>query len=184
MGPIAFLQPWILAGLLALPLIWLLLRLRPPAPRRVAFPPLALLLRLVAPEETPARTPWWLLLLRLAIAALVLLALAGPVLDPAPVIGGRGPVLLVVDDGWAAAPNWQRRVGLARGLLEQAERDSRPVVVLKTAPDGRSTPLEPQPARRCWRGSPAGSPIPGPSTMRRRWRASKHRPSAKPGPSG
>ncbi len=147
LGPIAFLQPWILAGLLALPLIWLLLRLSPPAPRRVAFPPLALLLRLVAPEETPARTPWWLLLLRLTIAALILLALAGPVLNPAPVIGGRGPVLLVVDDGWAAAPHWQRRLDLARGLLEQAERDSRPVVVLKTAPDGRAAPLEPQPAR-------------------------------------
>ncbi len=152
LGPIAFLQPWILAGLLALPLIWLLLRLSPPAPRRVAFPPLALLLRLVAPEETPARTPWWLLLLRLAIAALILLALAGPVLDPAPVIGGRGPVLLVVDDGWAAAPNWQRRVDLARGLLEQAERDSRPVVVLKTAPDGRTAPLELQPARQVLEG--------------------------------
>jgi hypothetical protein len=162
LGPIAFLQPWILAGLLALPLIWLLLRLRPPAPRRVAFPPLALLLRLVAPEETPARTPWWLLLLRLAIAALVLLALAGPVLDPAPVIGGRGPVLLVVDDGWAAAPNWQRRVGLARGLLEQAERDSRPVVVLKTAPDGRSTPLEPQPARQVLEGLAGWQPHPWP----------------------
>ena len=76
LGPIAFLQPWILAGLLALPLIWLLLRLSPPAPRRVAFPPLALLLRLVAPEETPARTPWWLLLLRLD--DLLALAISSP----------------------------------------------------------------------------------------------------------
>ncbi len=152
LGPIAFLQPWILAGLLALPLIWLLLRLSPPAPRRVAFPPLALLLRLIAPEETPARTPWWLLLLRLAIAALILLALAGPVLDPAPELGGRGPVLLVVDDGWAAAPAWQRRIDLARGLLEQAERDSRPVIVLKTAPDGRDAPLGPEPAREVLEG--------------------------------
>ncbi len=147
LGPLAFLQPWILAGLLALPLIWLLLRLSPPAPRRVAFPPLAILLRLVTPEETPARTPWWLLLLRLAIAALILLALAGPVLNPAPVIGGTGPLLLVVDDGWAAAPGWQRRIDLARGLLEQAERDNRPVVVLKTAPDGLDAPLEQRPAR-------------------------------------
>ena len=30
-------------------------------------------------QETPARTPWWLLLLRLIVAALVILAMAGPV---------------------------------------------------------------------------------------------------------
>ncbi len=154
LGPLAFLQPWLLAGLLALPAIWLLLRLTPPTPRRVAFPPLALLLRLVAPEETPARSPWWLLLLRLAIAALIIVALAGPILNPAPELGGRGPVLLVVDNGWAAAPNWQRRIDAARERLEQAERDNRPVIVLPTAPDGRDAQLEPRPAREVLEGLP------------------------------
>ncbi len=162
LGPLAFVQPWLLLGLLALPAIWLLLRLTPPAPRQVSFPPLALLLRLVAPEETPARTPWWLLLLRLAIAALIILALAGPVLNPAPQLGGQGPVLLVVDDGWAAAPNWQRRIDAARELLEQAERDSRPVIVLRTAPDGREAPLEPRPAREILEGLPGWQAQPWP----------------------
>ena len=143
LGPLAFLQPWLLLGLLALPAIWLLLRLTPPAPRHVPFPPLALLLKLVAPEETPARTPWWLLLLRLVIAGLIIIGLAGPVLNPAPELGGRGPLLLVVDDGWAAAPNWQSRIDVAGEVLEQAERDNRPVVVLRTAPDGRDAAHEP-----------------------------------------
>jgi len=147
LGPLAFLQPWLLLGLLALPAIWLLLRLTPPAPRQMAFPPLALLSKLVAPEETPARTPWWLLLLRLAVAALIIIGLAGPVLNPAPELGGRGPLLLVVDDGWAAAPAWQQRVAVAAGLLEQAERDNRPVIVLRTAPDGRDEALQPRPPR-------------------------------------
>ena len=154
LGPLAFLQPWLLLGLLALPAIWLLLRLTPPAPRQVSFPPLALLLKLVAPEETPARTPWWLLLLRLVIAGLIIIGLAGPVLNPAPELGGRGPLLLVVDDGWAAAPNWQRRVEVAAELLEQAERDNRAVIVLNTAPDGRSGALEPRPAREVLEGLP------------------------------
>ncbi len=161
-GPLAFLQPWLLFGLLALPAIWLLLRLTPPAPRRVGFPPLALLLKLVAPEETPARTPWWLLLLRLAIAALIITALAGPVLNPAPELGGRGPLLLVVDDGWAAAPNWQRRLDAAAELLEQAERDNRPVIVVKTAPDGRDSALEPRPAREVLEGLPGWQARPWP----------------------
>jgi hypothetical protein len=162
LGPLAFLQPWILLGLLALPAIWLLLRLTPPAPRQVGFPPLALLLRLVAPEETPARTPWWLLLLRLAIAALIIIGLAAPVLNPAPQLGGQGPVLLVVDDGWAAAPNWQRRLDAAAELLEQAERDQRPVIVLRTAPDGRDAALEPRPAREVLEGLPGWQARPWP----------------------
>ena len=35
-------MPWILAALIALPAIWWLLRVTPPAPRRVVFPPLRL----------------------------------------------------------------------------------------------------------------------------------------------
>lgn len=162
LGPIAFLQPWLLLGLLALPAIWLLLRLTPPTPRRVGFPPLALLLKLVAPEETPARTPWWLLLLRLAIAALIIIGLAGPVLNPAPELGGRGPLLLVVDNGWAAAPTWQRRVDVARRLIEQAERDGRPVIVLETAPDRRPPAVEPRPAREVLESLPGWQARPWP----------------------
>src|SRR5689334_17751588 len=99
LGLLGFTQPWLLAALLSLPAIWLLLRVTPPAPRRVSFPPLMLLKGLVSPERTPARTPWWLLLLRLAIAALLILALAGPLLNPAPRLGGDGPLLMVVDNG-------------------------------------------------------------------------------------
>src|SRR3712207_1961578 len=96
-GPIAFAAPWLLVALPALPLLWWLLRVTPPAPRRQSFPPIALLRDLRPPEETPARTPWWLLLLRLAAAALVIVGLARPVLGPGPAAGGSGPLLIVVD---------------------------------------------------------------------------------------
>ncbi|WP_245985914.1 BatA domain-containing protein [Azospirillum thermophilum] len=78
LGPIAFATPWILVALGALPVLWWLLRVTPPAPKIVQFPAIRLLRDLTATEETPARTPWWLLLLRLIVAALVILALAGP----------------------------------------------------------------------------------------------------------
>ena len=58
-----------------------------------------LLLGLSPPQETPARTPWWLLALRLAAAALVILGLAQPLLNPAATLTGSGPLLLIVDDG-------------------------------------------------------------------------------------
>ena len=43
---IGFTAPWLLLGLLALPLLWILLRAVPPAPIRRSFPGVALLLGL------------------------------------------------------------------------------------------------------------------------------------------
>ena len=98
-----FVAPWVLSGLLALPLLWWLLRVTPPAPRSEIFPAVRFLLGLNATEETPARTPWWLMALRLLAAGLVIVALARPVLDAGAALAGKGPVLLVVDNGWASA---------------------------------------------------------------------------------
>lgn len=133
LGPLAFAAPWLLAGLIALPAIWLVIRLIPPAPKRQIFPALRLLLGLEASEETASRTPWWLILLRLALAALVILGLAQPLLNPAGNLAGSGPVLLVLDDGWATAPGWQDRRDILFAALEQAEREGRPAALLTTA---------------------------------------------------
>src|SRR3984885_10189959 len=131
-----FAAPWVLLALPALPLLWWLLRVTPPAPRRGPFPAIRLLMGLHAREETPARTPWWLLLLRMVAATLVILALARPVLDAGSTLAGSGPVLLVVDNGWASAGDWPRRMQAANTLLDRAERAGREVALLATAPDG------------------------------------------------
>src|ERR1700679_1053463 len=109
MSELTFAAPWVLLALIALPAIWFLLRVTPPAPKRVVFPPLRLLLGLAAPQETPARTPWWLLLLRLFVAALIIVALAGPTIGEAPKSALRGPLVLFVDNGWTAAHAWPAR---------------------------------------------------------------------------
>lgn len=133
LGPLAFASPWILAGLIALPAIWLLIRITPPAPRSVAFPAIRLLYGLQSPEETPDRTPWWLLLLRLLFAALVVLALAKPLIGARQELVGSGPVLIVIDNGWAAAPGWPDRKAAALDLVERAERAGRAVAIFPTA---------------------------------------------------
>lgn len=141
LGPLAFGAPWLLAALAALPAIWWLLRLTPPPARRVAFPAMAFLIGLGKPPEEARRTPWWLVLLRMAIAALVILALAEPILNP-PRASERGQgLLLVLDDGWRSAPDWERaqRVGLA--LIDDTTRRGEPVTLLFTA--RRSAPLAP-----------------------------------------
>jgi hypothetical protein len=130
-----FAFPWVLAALAGLPLLWWLLRVTPPAPRTETFPALRFLLNLRATEETPSRTPWWLLALRLSAAALVIVALAHPVLDAGTALPGDGPVLLAIDNGWASAPGWPKRVAAAGNVLDRAERAGRKVALLATAAD-------------------------------------------------
>src|SRR5690242_11014141 len=134
LGALGFASPWLLLGLAGLPVLWWLLRVTPPAPRRLRFPAIRLLLDLVPREETPARTPLWLILLRMALAALVILGLAQPLLNPSAGLQGRGPLVLVVDNGWAAGRNWAARQRAMTELIDRAEREDRRVVVLDTAP--------------------------------------------------
>ena len=135
-----FAAPWVLLALVALPALWWLLRVTPPAPRVQDFPAIRLLLGLRAREETAARTPWWLLLLRTVAAGLLIVGLAGPVLDAAGVLPGSGPLVLVIDDGWASAPDWGVRMAAANTALDRAERDHRPAALLTTARSSQDAP--------------------------------------------
>ena len=148
LGSLAFASPWILVALAALPVIWWLLRVTPPAPRRIPFPAIRLLLGLTPREETPARTPWWLILLRTVLAALVILALAHPLLNPQKLLAGSGPVALVIDDGWPTARDWSQRQAAALDLLAEAEREDRQVVLVTTAPLASDQPFPPLAAIR------------------------------------
>jgi hypothetical protein len=134
LGSLAFASPWLLLGLAALPILWWLLRVTPPAPKRVRFPALRLLLGLQPREETPAKTPLWLILLRMVLAALIILALAHPLLNPTAQLGGKGPLVLAIDNGWSAARHWDERRNTLDDLIAGAEREGRNVVLLPTAP--------------------------------------------------
>src|SRR3982074_313285 len=126
--PLGFAQPLGLLGLLSLPVLCGLLRLIPPQPRRVAFPPTRLLFDITPKEETPQRTPWWLTLLRLTLAALVIIAAAGPLWNP-PVAtsSAHAPLALLIDDGFPAAGTWDARMRTAEDLIARAEADNRGV---------------------------------------------------------
>jgi hypothetical protein len=143
LGPVAFAAPWLLLGLAVLPVLWWLLRVTPPAPRRVRFPALNLLLGLAPREETPARTPLWLILLRMALIALIILALAHPLLNPSAQLVGNGPLMLAVDDGWTAARHWDEHRATLDRLVDQAEREGRLVVLVGTAPSPGETAAPP-----------------------------------------
>ncbi|MDH2327475.1 DUF4159 domain-containing protein [Cereibacter sp. SYSU M97828] len=136
-GPLGFTAPLLLLGLIALPVLWLLLRAVPPAPIRRRFPGVALLLGLKDDDAETDKTPWWLLALRMLAVAAAIFAFAGPVLNPAQQRAGTGPLLVVLDASWADARDWPRRIERARALLDEAEREGRAVAVIRAtdAPD-------------------------------------------------
>ena len=143
---LSFTAPWMLAGLAALPVIWLLLRLTPPRPMTVPFPPASLLLSLRGREKTPIRSPWWLTLLRMTVAAAIIVALAGPVIKPPSEATAKlaEPLVVVVDNGWASASRWARRQAFAAQLASLAEDSGQSLYLIPTAgPEAPLSPLTP-----------------------------------------
>ncbi|SEM97960.1 N-terminal double-transmembrane domain-containing protein [Loktanella fryxellensis] len=130
LGPLAFMAPALLLGLIALPVLWILLRAVPPAPVRRRFPGVALLLGLTDAESQSDRTPWWLLLLRLAAVAAVIIGFAGPVLNPQAARPGTGPLLIIADGTWADARDWEARIDRIDALLIEAARTDRSTAVV------------------------------------------------------
>ncbi|WP_372990944.1 DUF4159 domain-containing protein [Sulfitobacter sp.] len=128
LGGIGFSAPWLLLGLLALPILWLILRAVPPAPIRRRFPGVALLLGLKDSETVSDRTPWWLLLLRMLAVAAIIIGLAGPILNPEEQqADGSGPLLIVLDGSWAGATRWTQQAQVIDAQLTRAARANRTV---------------------------------------------------------
>jgi hypothetical protein len=136
--PLSFAEPLLLLGLLSLPVLWWLLRVMPPRPRRIEFPPTRLLFDIAPREETPSRTPWWLTALRLLAATLVILAAAGPVWNPQSGLAGKStPLVILLDDGWSSASSWDIRIKAADELITNADGDRRGIALVPLSEPAR-----------------------------------------------
>lgn len=135
LGALTFLTPLALTALLAIPVLWWLLRVMPPQPKNIKFPAYFLIKDLKTDIKTASKTPWWLLLLRSLIAALFIIALADPVLKMSEGLpGSGGSVLVVVDNGWSAATGWKERQVKIKEFIPRIKRSGRSVIFMPTAP--------------------------------------------------
>jgi hypothetical protein len=135
--PLSFAAPAALAALVLLVALYIFLRVTPPRPREILFPPLRLLFGLDPRDQTPHQTPWPLLLLRIAVCAAIILAMAGPIWNAVTLPGGgKGPLLVLMDDGWAAAPSWDRRIAVARDRLTAAAAQGRLAALVSISQGG------------------------------------------------
>lgn len=127
---LTFMQPLLLSGLLTLPLLWWVLRITPPAPKTVFFPATRFLTGLISDQNTPSASPWWILLLRLLICALIIIALARPVTNPAKPLDVSSDVRIFIDNDWASAQVWDLQINAAKDIIAQADRSGRSVYIL------------------------------------------------------
>ncbi|HEY4203681.1 MAG TPA: DUF4159 domain-containing protein [Xanthobacteraceae bacterium] len=142
--PLSFAEPLLLTGLIALPVLWWMLRVMPPRPRRIDFPPTRLLFDIAPKEETPSRTPWWLTALRLLAAALVIIAAAGPTWNPQTGTSRSStPLVILLDDGWSSASSWDARLKAADELIASADSDRRGVAIVPLSEPTRDITLAP-----------------------------------------
>lgn len=135
-GPFILGAPLALVALIALPLIWWILRATPPAPKQAELPSLRLLEGLLEGEETPARTPWWIWLIRTLAVIAAIFGLTQPIYAPGAkqaVDAPSGPVLIVIDNGWASAQRWSELINAAEATLDTGDRDGAAHLLL-TAP--------------------------------------------------
>ena len=133
LGAITFTYPALLWALLGLPALYWLLRITPPRPQEVSFPPFQLLLGLRDQHKQAHHTPWWLLLLRLALAALIILAATGPQRpENLALADNQNSRLIILDDTWVAAHNWQERLSSVQAILADAKRQQAQVSLALT----------------------------------------------------
>jgi Domain of unknown function (DUF4159)/Aerotolerance regulator N-terminal len=130
LGTFSFVAPLALLALIGLPLIWLVVRAIPPRPKETLFPPSEILRTLPKTEETPAKAPPWLALLRALAVLLVVLGVSGPTLNAAKTSDTR-PLLIIIDNGWTAAPIWTQLVDEAANAARSSDNQVR---VVYTAP--------------------------------------------------
>ena len=84
------------------------------------------------------------------MAALIILAVSHPLYAPGRVgMLTNTPLLVVVDDSWAAARDWDKRREIMAEIFGGAASAGAPVTLATTTPQLRPQSLEPQAAGRC-----------------------------------
>ena len=139
---LSLIYPSALWAFLVIPGLWFILKMYPPSPKNIYFPPIQFLKNLLKQDETSSTTPIWLLIYRILIVSLIIFAFANPIYNPASILSKSGPLVLIMDDSWPASINWEKRKNEIIEYIDQAERKNIPVVFITTAKKGENIDSE------------------------------------------
>ncbi len=133
LSSLTFGNPLALWGLLSLPGIWLLLKIYPPVPQNIFFPAIRFLKNLDNKQETASKSPLWLLIFRILLVSILVLAFSNPIYNEKPNYPNKGPLLLIIDNGWSASINWEKRKDHLLELIDKAEQEKLSIILAPTA---------------------------------------------------
>ena len=133
-------SPAYLWAVLAIPLLWWLLRLIPPEAIRRRFPSLRLFENLPPLRAQTAYTPIWLLILRGVMVALIIIGFAEPVFftHESSVPPPDQPVVMLMDNCWSAAPNFAAMRAEALSILENLPPEQNIAVIAACPADANA----------------------------------------------
>ena len=132
LNSISFSSPYALWAISVLPGIWFILKMYPPSPKNITFPPILFLKKLTQKEETSSATPIWLLIFRSLIVLLIIFAFANPVYNKSSELNNDGPLLLILDDGWPSSINWEKRKQKALEYIEKSDQKNLPIILISS----------------------------------------------------
>ncbi len=130
---LTFGNPLALWSLFSIPGVWLLLKIYPPSPKIVTFPPLNFLLKINNDQQTASNAPLWLLLYRILFLTLLIFAFANPIYNTKPIFEKSGPVFLLIDNGWSSSTNWESKKEKIYEYINHAEQNNKSIIISLTA---------------------------------------------------
>jgi hypothetical protein len=133
LSALTFGNPLALWALISLPGIWLLLKIYPPVPKIIFFPAIRFLKNLDNKQETASKSPLWLLIFRILLVTILVLAFSNPIYNAKPDFANKGPLLLIIDNGWSSSLNWEKRKDQLVELIEKAGQEKLPIIIAPTA---------------------------------------------------
>jgi len=130
---LTFGNPIALWSLLSIPGVWLLLKIYPPSPKIVTFPPLNFLLKINNDQQTSSNAPLWLLLYRILFLILLIFTFANPIYNTKPIFEKTGPLILLIDNGWSSTTNWESKKEKIYEYINHAEQNNKSIIISLTA---------------------------------------------------
>ena len=107
---LAFTNYYALLGLLALPLVFLIVKLFPPTPKKIFFSSFYLIDKIDKISVAKKKIPFWLLVYRLILIILIILFFCEPYLNISEKKSDENVnnYIIVADIGWSISKEWDK----------------------------------------------------------------------------
>ena len=126
---LAFTNYYALLGLLALPLVFLIVKLFPPTPKKIFFSSFYLIDKIDKISVAKKKIPFWLLVYRLILIILIILFFCEPYLNISEKKSDENVnnYIIVADIGWSISKEWDKFKKTVNAISIEAEKKNKTV---------------------------------------------------------